>query len=138
MSGSRFRPLREVAREVGVPERVLAAYAGRYAAFIPCLEEGRRRLYGPAAAAALALVARLRATGADEAEIAAELGRGPVSFAPPAPTLVVGAVDLASALNRRRDRRRRGLAALADAVRALAEATDRYRASVRALREGPR
>ena len=138
MSTPRFRPLRAIARETGVAEDRLAADAARFAAFIPCLETGEQRLYGPAAAAALALVARLRTAGTDEAAIAAELGRGPVAFAPPEPGLRVGRVDLASALNRRRERRRRGLTALAAALRALGEATDRHRASVAALREGPR
>jgi len=134
VTGTRFRTLRAIARDLGVPERELEEDAARFAASIPCLEEGGRRRYGPAAAAALRLVARLRGEGMDAASISAELGRGPVALAPPVPAIAVGTTDLASALNRRRERRRRGLAALAEALRALAGATDRRGVNVAALR----
>ncbi len=135
MTAGRFRTLREIGREFGLPERRLAADAARFAAFIPCLEEGGRSRYGPAAAAALGLVTRLRAADVEDAAIAAELARGPVAFAPTALAVPVGSLDLASALNRRRERRRRALAALRDALAALGDAAERHRAGVAALRE---
>ena len=50
-----LRSLRAIARELGVPERILAADTARFAAAIPYrMIEGKRR-YGPGAAAALRL-----------------------------------------------------------------------------------
>lgn len=129
-----FRSLRAIGRELGVPERVLAADAARFAEFIPCRTvEGKRR-YGPAAAAALHLVARLRAAGSDEGAIAVELGRGPVALVPPAPPIAVSIDDLATALNRRRERRRRVLLAMQEALRGLSEAAGRHQAKVAELK----
>jgi len=131
----RFRSLREIGLGIGVPEQQLATDADRFAAFIPRLATAGGDRYGPAAAAALRRVVRLRAAGADDAAIAAELGRGPVALAPPASAVAVGAWDLASALNRRRDRRRRSLRALEDALRDLGEAAERHERAVGELRE---
>jgi hypothetical protein len=129
-----FRSLRAIGREIGVPERQLAADAARFAALIPCrMVEGRRR-YGPAAAAALRLVGRLRAAGSDDAAIATELGRGPVALVPPTRPIAVTVDDLATALNRRRERRQRVLRAMREALRGLAEAADRHQRKVADLR----
>ncbi|MGD0484482.1 MAG: hypothetical protein ABSB58_07485 [Gemmatimonadales bacterium] len=129
-----FRSLRAIGREIGVPERVLLADAARFAAFVPCRTVDGKRRYGPAAAAALHLVARLRAAGADEASIAVELGRGPVALVPPTPPIAVSLDDLATALNRRRERRRRVLLAMREALRGLGEAADRHQRKVAELR----
>jgi len=129
-----FRSLRAIARALGVPERALWADAARFAEFIPCRTVAGKRRYGPAAAAALHLVARLRAAGVDEASIAAELGRGPVALVPPTPPIAVSIDDLATALNRRRERRRRVLLAMREALRGLSEAADRHQRKVADLR----
>lgn len=129
-----FRSLRAIGRELGVPERILTAEAARFAEFVPCRTiEGKRR-FGPAAAAALGLVARLRAAGRDDAAITAELARGPVALVPPTPPLTVSVPDLATALNRRRERRRRVLAAMGEALRGLHDAADRHQRKVLELR----
>jgi hypothetical protein len=130
----RLRSLRAIAREIGVPERALAADAVRFTAFVPYrMIEGRRR-YGPVAAAALHLVARLRATGQEDGAIAAELARGPVAIVPPTPPLAVDIADLATALNRRRERRLRVVAAMREALRGLGAAAERHTQRVTALR----
>jgi hypothetical protein len=129
-----LRSLRAIGREIGVSERQLAADAARFAAFIPCRTVDGNRRYGPAAAAALRLVARLRAAGSDEAAIVTELARGPVALVPPTPPIAVTLDDLATALNRRRERRRRVLLAMREAVRGLAEAADRHQRKVADLR----
>ncbi len=129
-----FRSLRAIGRELGVPERVLAGDAVRYAEFVPCRTMDGKRRFGPAATAALHLVVRLRASGADEASIAAELGRGPVALVAPTPPLAVSIEDLATALNRRRERRRRVLLAMREALRGLHEAADRHQRKVADLR----
>jgi hypothetical protein len=129
-----LRSLRAIAREIGVPERALAGDAVRFAAYVPYrLVEGRRR-YGPGAEAALRLAARLRAAGRDDTAIAAELARGPVALVPPTPPLAIDVPDLATALNRRRERRLRVLAAMREALRGLAAAADRHTERVTALR----
>lgn len=129
-----FRSLRAIGRELGVLERVLKADAARFAEFVPCRTvEGKRR-YGPAAAAALHLVARLRAAGADEGAIAVELSRGPVALVTPTPPIAVSVADLATALNRRRERRRRVLLAMREALVGLHEAADRHQRKVAELR----
>ncbi len=133
-AGRRFRSLREIGREIGVADAQLTADAERFAALIPRVEGLRGDRYGPAAAAAFALVARLRGAGLDDDAIAAELGRGPVALAPPTPAVSVGLWAVAGALNRRSERRRRSLRALGDALRALGEAAGRHERRVRDLR----
>lgn len=129
-----LRSLRSLAMEFGVGERQLAADAARFADHVPGqFVEGKRR-YGARAAAALRLVVRLRAAGRDEEAIAAELARGPVALVPPSPAMSVSVADLATALNRRRERRQRVLALMRDALRALSEAAERHVAKVAALR----
>lgn len=129
-----LRSLRSLALEFGVSERQLAADAVRFAEHVPGqLVEGKRR-YGPRAAAALRLAARLRAAGRDEEAIAAELARGPVALVPPTPAMSVSVADLATALNRRRERRQRVLTLMRDALRGISEATERHVAKVAALR----
>jgi len=129
-----LRSLRAIARELAVLERTMAADAVRFAAYVPYqMVDGRRR-YGPGAEAALRLAARLRATGCDDAAIAAELARGPVALVPPTPPLAVGVPDLATALNRRRERRLRALTAMREALRGLGAAADRHTQRVTALR----
>jgi hypothetical protein len=129
-----FRSLRAIGREIGVPERVLLADAARFAEFVPCRTVDGKRRYGPAAAAALHLVARLRAAGADETSISSELARGPVALVAPTPPIAVSLDDLATALNRRRERRRRVLLAMREALRGLGEAADRHQRKVAELR----
>jgi hypothetical protein len=129
-----FRSLRAIGREIGVPERILLADAARFADFVSCRTMDGKRRFGPAAAAALHLVARLRAAGADDATIATELGRGPVALVPPTPPIAVSLDDLATALNRRRERRRRVLLAMREALRGLGEAADRHQRKVAELR----
>jgi hypothetical protein len=129
-----LRSLRSLALEFGVSERQLAADAARFPDHVPGrLLEGKRR-YGPKAAAALRLVVRLRAAGRDEAAIATELARGPVALVPPSPAMSVSVADLATALNRRRERRQRILALMRDALSGIAAATDRHVAKVAELR----
>jgi hypothetical protein len=129
-----LRSLRAIAREIGVPERTLTGDAVRFAAHVPYrMVQGRRR-YGPLAEAALRLAARLRATGRDDAAIAAELARGPVALVPPTPPLAIDIPDLATALNRRRERRLRVLAAMREALQGLGAAADRHTQRVTALR----
>ena len=129
-----LRSLRAMAREIGVPERILAADAVRFAASVPYrMIEGRRR-YGPGAEAALRLVVRLRATGRDDAAIATELARGPIALVPPTLPLAIDIPDLATAVNRRRERRLRVLAAMREALRGLAATAERHTQRVTALR----
>jgi hypothetical protein len=129
-----LRSLRAIAREIGVPERALSSDAVRFEAYVPYrMVEGRRR-YGPGAEAALHLVARLRAAGRDDAAVAAELARGPVALVPPTPPLAIDIPDLATALNRRRERRLRVLAAMREALRGLGATADRHTQRVTALR----
>lgn len=133
-SAAGLRSLRTIAREIGVPERVLAADAVRFAASAPYrMVEGRRR-YGPGAEAALRLVVRLRAAGRDDAAIAAEFARGPVAFVPPTPPPAIDIPDLATALNRRRERRLRALAAMREALHGLGATAERHTQRVEALR----
>ena len=130
-----LRSLRAIAREIGVPERTLTTDAVRFAAYVPYrMVEGRRR-YGPGAEAALRLASRLRAAGRDDAAIAAELARGPVALVPPTPPFSVGIADLATALNRRRERRLRVLGAMREALLGLGAAADRHTQRVTALRD---
>lgn len=129
-----LRSLRSLALEFGVSERQLAADAARFADGVTGqLFEGKRR-YGARAAAALRLVVRLRAAGRDDEAIAAELARGPVALIPPTPAMSVSVADLATALNRRRERRQRVLTLMRDALRGISEASERHVAKVAALR----
>lgn len=129
-----LRSLRAIARELGVPERILAADTARFAAAIPYrMIEGKRR-YGPGAAAALRLIVRLRAAGREDGAIDAELARGPVAIVPPTPPLAIDLPDLATALNRRRERRLRALAAMREALHGLGASADRHAQRVAALR----
>jgi hypothetical protein len=106
----------------------------RFAEYVPYRKVDGRRRYGLGAEAALHLVARLRAAGRDDGAIAAELARGPVALVPPTPPLAVDVPDLATALNRRRERRMRVLAAMREALRGLGAAADRHTERVTALR----
>lgn len=128
------RSLRSLALEFGVAERVLAAEAARFADRVPSQYLDGKRRYGRRAAAALRLIVRLRAAGRDDAAIAAELARGPVALVPPTTPLAVTVSDLATALNRRRERRQRMLAMMGDALRSLAEASERHLAHVASVR----
>lgn len=129
-----LRSLRAIARDIGVPERTVTADAVRFAAYVPYRVVKGRRRYGPGAETVLRLAARLRATGRDDPAIGAELARGPVALVPPTPPLGVDIPDLATALNRRRERRLRVLAAMGEALRGLAATADRHTQRVAALR----
>ena len=129
-----YRSLRVIARELGVRERQLAADATRFADHVPAMiVEGRRR-YGPRAGAALRLITRLRSAGRGDDSIAEELARGPVALVPPSAPIRVTAAELATALNRRRERRNRLLALMRDALQGLHEAAERHRSRVSELR----
>jgi hypothetical protein len=91
--------------------------------------DGKRR-YGTQGEAALRLVTRLRAAGRDDPAIATELARGPVALVPPTTPMSVTVADLATAINRRRERRQRMLTMMREALRGLTEAAERYRARV--------
>jgi len=132
---SGFRSLRAIARELGVRERQLAAEAGRFAEHVPpTIVDGKRR-YGPRAAAALRLITRLRSAGRDDDAVAAELARGPVALVPPSPPIPVSVAEIATALNRRRERRHRLLATMSEALQGLHAAAERHRAGVARLRD---
>ena len=128
------RSLRSLALEFGVPERQLAAEAARFADRVPSRYLDGKRRYGSQAAAALRLVVRLRAAGRDDDAIAAELARGPVALVPPTSPIAVTTADLATALNRRRERRQRILGMMRDALRALAAESERHLAHIASVR----
>jgi hypothetical protein len=125
-----LRSLRTISRNLGASERQLAADAARFAVHIPWHTVDGKRRYGTQGEAALRLVTRLRAAGRDDAVIAAELARGPVAWAPPTPPMSVTVADLATAINRRRERRQRMLAMMREALRGLTVAAERHRARV--------
>ena len=125
-----LRSLRTISRDLGASERQLAADAARFAEHIPWHTVDGKRRYGTQGEAALRLVTRLRAAGRDDAVIAAELARGPVALAPPTPPMSVTVADLATAINRRRERRQRMLAMMREALRGLTVAAERHRARV--------
>ena len=122
--------LRTISRDLGASERQLAADAARFAEHIPWHTVDGKRRYGTQGEAALRLVTRLRAAGRDDAAIAAELARGPVALVPPTPPMSVTVADLATAINRRRERRQRMLAMMREALRGLTVAAERHRARV--------
>jgi hypothetical protein len=125
-----LRSLRTISRDLGASERQLAADAARFAEHIPWHTVDGKRRYGSQGEAALRLVTRLRAAGRDDGAIAAELARGPVALAPPTPPMSVTVADLATAINRRRERRQRMLAMMREALRGLTVAAERHRARV--------
>jgi hypothetical protein len=125
-----LRSLRTISRNLGASERQLSADAARFALHIPWHTVDGKRRYGTQGEAALRLVTRLRAAGRDDAVIAAELARGPVAWAPPTPPMSVTVADLATAINRRRERRQRMLAMMREALRGLTVAAERHRARV--------
>jgi hypothetical protein len=125
-----LRSLRTLSRDLGTSERRLAADAARFAEHIPWHTVDGKRRYGAQGEAALRLVTRLRAAGRDDAAIAAELARGPVALVPPTPPLSVTVADLATAINRRRERRQRMLATMREALRGLTESAERHQTRV--------
>lgn len=125
-----LRSLRTLSHDLGASERQLAADAARFAEHIPCHTVDGKRRYGAQGEAALLLVTRLRAAGRDDAAIAAELARGPVALVPPTPPISVTVADLATAINRRRERRQRMLTMMREALRGLTEAAERHRTRV--------
>jgi hypothetical protein len=125
-----LRSLRTISRDLGASERQLAADAARFAEHIPWHTVDGKRRYGSRGEAALRLVTRLRAAGRDDGAIAAELARGPVALATPTPPMSVTVADLATAINRRRERRQRMLAMMREALRGLTVAAERHRARV--------
>lgn len=129
-----LRSLRALARGLGVSERQLSADAARFAEHVPWHTVDGKRRYGVHGEAALRLVTRLRSAGRDEAAIAVELARGPVALVPPTPPMSVTVADLATAINRRRERRQRMLATMRAALRGLTEAAERHRTRVAELR----
>lgn len=129
-----LRSLRALAREFGVSERLLAADAARFAEHVPWHTVDGKRRYGVQGEAALRLVTRLRAAGRDDEAIAAELARGPVALVPPTPPMSVTVADLATAINRRRERRQRMLTMMREALRGLTDSAERHRSRVAELR----
>lgn len=125
-----LRSLRTLSHDLGASERQLAVDAARFAEHIPCHTVDSKRRYGAQGEAALRLVTRLRAAGRDDAAIAAELARGPVALVPPTPPISVTVADLATAINRRRERRQRMLTMMREALRGLTEAAERHRTRV--------
>jgi hypothetical protein len=125
-----LRSLRTISRDLGATERQLAADAARFAEHVPWHTVDGKHRYGSQGEAALRLVTRLRAAGRDDGAIAAELARGPVALAPPTPPMSVTVADLATAINRRRERRQRMLAMMREALRGLTVAAERHRARV--------
>jgi hypothetical protein len=125
-----LRSLRTLSHDLGASERQLTADAARFAEHILWHTVDGKRRYGTQGEAALRLVTRLRAAGRDDPAIATELARGPVALVPPTPPMSVTVADLATAINRRRERRQRMLTMMREALRGLTEAAERYRARV--------
>ena len=125
-----LRSLRTLSHDLGASERQLTADAARFAEHIPWHTVDGKRRYGTQGEAALRLVTRLRAAGRDDPAIATELARGPVALVPPTTPMSVTVADLATAINRRRERRQRMLTMMREALRGLTEAAERYRARV--------
>jgi len=125
-----LRSLRTLSHDLGASERQLTADAARFAEHILWHTVDGKRRYGTQGEAALRLVTRLRAAGRDDPAIATELARGPVALVPPTTPMSVTVADLATAINRRRERRQRMLTMMREALRGLTEAAERYRARV--------
>jgi len=129
-----LRSLRTLSHDLGASERQLTADAARFAEHILWHTVDGKRRYGTQGEAALRLVTRLRAAGRDDPAIATELARGPVALVPPTTPMSVTVADLATAINRRRERRQRMLATMREALRGLTEAAERHRTRVAELR----
>ena len=125
-----LRSLRTLSHDLGASERQLAADAARFAEHIPWHTVDGKRRYSAQGEAALRLVTRLRAAGRDDPAIATELARGPVALVPPTTPMSVTVADLATAINRRRERRQRMLTMMREALRGLTEAAERHRTRV--------
>jgi DNA-binding transcriptional MerR regulator len=92
MADGRLYTIRDVARELGLPESTVRYYRNAYAAYLPSVGTGRRRRYPPEAIPLLRLVAEGYAQNRPRAEIeqalseslSASSGGGPATAIAPA------------------------------------------------------
>lgn len=77
MSDTTLYTIREIARQLALPESTVRYYRDAFVAFVPAVGVGRRRRYPSSAVAILRSVAQGFAAGKNREEIAAELRSGP-------------------------------------------------------------
>lgn len=89
MADSRLYTIRDVARELGLPESTVRYYRNAFAAFLPSVGTGRRRRYPAEAVPLLRLVAEGYAQNRPRIEIEQALGEAGASEAPSRPAVPV-------------------------------------------------
>ncbi len=77
MSSEQFFTLRDLARQLALPESTVRYYRDVFAMFIPTVGRGRRRLYPARAAVVLGEIARMYAAGATREAIESALADAP-------------------------------------------------------------
>jgi DNA-binding transcriptional MerR regulator len=143
MTDSRLYTIRDVARELGLPESTVRYYRNAFAAFLPSVGTGRRRRYPAEAIPLLRLVAEGYAQNRPRIEIEQALGETGASQAasrPAVPVLARGFGGdgrdemLATILDGERDRREVMWQVARELVR-LGEAIERQQALLTKLAE---